>query len=163
RSEMCTEQPPPKLVRPTWWLAYAGLVSALGLAFLISTPRVSELRLESLISKPQHILQLLPLLTVAFLAIAIGAFGFCPSRRNGSGPLWLGLVAASVILTGKSFSFLVNSIAKHHPPPSAHLQHHMFRFDAAQWTYTGVGLLIATSVWNSWPRRHALDKPDIRS
>lgn len=88
----------------------AGLISALGLGFLISTK------------------YLLPL-TVACLAIAAAALGFRASRRHGYGPFWLGLVAAAVILTGK------------------------FYFDAAQAAYAGVGLLIAASVWSSWPRR----------
>ena len=102
----------PKLMCPMCWPAYAGLVSALGLGFLISTK------------------YLLPL-TVAFLAITATALGFRASRRHGYGPLWLGLVAAAVILSGK------------------------FYFDAPQATYSGVGLLIAASVWNSWPRRAA--------
>jgi mercuric ion transport protein len=100
----------PKLVCPMCWPAYTGLISALGLGFLISTK------------------YLLPL-TVACLAIAAAALGFRASRRHGYGPFWLGLVAAAVILTGK------------------------FYFDAAQAAYAGVGLLIAASVWSSWPRR----------
>jgi hypothetical protein len=71
---------------------------------------------------------LLPL-TVAFLALAAAALGFRASRRHGYGPFWLGLVAAAVILTGK------------------------FSFDAAQVAYAGIGLLVAASAWNSWPRR----------
>jgi hypothetical protein len=70
---------------------------------------------------------LLPL-TVAFLAITAVALGFRASRRHGYGPLWMGLAAAGMILTGK------------------------FYLDAAQATYAGIGLLIAASVWNSWPR-----------
>ena len=66
---------------------------------------------------------LLPL-TIAFLAIAAVVLGFRASRRRGYGPFWLGLVAAAVILTDK------------------------FYFDAAPAVYTGVGLLIAASVWN---------------
>ena len=100
----------PKLVCPMCWPAYAGLVSAFGLGFLISTK------------------YLLPL-TVAFLAMAAAALGFRASRRRGYGPFWLGLVAAAVILTGK------------------------FYFDAVQAAYAGIGLLVAASVWNSWPRR----------
>jgi len=73
---------------------------------------------------------LLPL-TVAFLAFAAATLGFRASRRHGYGPFWLGLVAAAVILTGK------------------------FYFDAAPVVYAGVGLLIAASVWNGWPRRAA--------
>ena len=103
----------PKLMCPMCWPAYAGVVSALGLGFLISTK------------------YLLPL-TVAFLAITAAALGFRASRRHGYGPLWLGLVAAGVILMGK------------------------FYFDVVRATYVGVGLLIAASAWNSWPRRAVL-------
>jgi hypothetical protein len=100
----------PKLMCPMCWPAYAGLVSALGLGFLVSTK------------------YLLPL-TVAFLATTAAALGFRASQRHGYGPLWLGLLAAAVILMGK------------------------FYFDVPQAAYVGVGLLIAASVWNSWPRR----------
>ena len=102
----------PKLMCPACWPAYAGLVSALGLGFLISAK------------------YLLPL-TVGFLAITALALGYHASRRHGYGPLWLGLVAAAVIITGK------------------------FYFDMTQATYSGVALLVAASVWNSWPRRTA--------
>ncbi|HJZ97316.1 MAG TPA: hypothetical protein VKE70_12480, partial [Candidatus Solibacter sp.] len=60
----------PKLMCPMCWPAYAGVVSALGLGFLISTK------------------YLLPL-TVAFLGITAAARGFRTSRRHGYGPLWL--------------------------------------------------------------------------
>lgn len=102
----------PKLMCPACWPAYAGIASALGLGFLISAK------------------YLLPL-TVLFLAITTFALGFRVSRRHGYGPLWVGLLAAAVILTGK------------------------FYFDAEQTTYTGVALLVVASVWNSWPRRAA--------
>lgn len=103
----------PKLMCPMCWPAYAGVVSALGLGFLISTK------------------YLLPL-TIAFLAITATALGFRASRRQGYGPFWLGLVAAAVIVTGK------------------------FYFDAELATYSGVALLVAASIWNSWPRRAAI-------
>src|SRR5438093_556949 len=74
----------PKLMCPACWPAYAGIVSALGLGFLISAK------------------YLLPL-TVAFLAISTLALGFCASRRHGYGPFWMGLVAAATILTGKFY------------------------------------------------------------
>ena len=88
------------------------------------TGLVSALGLGILISAKY----LLPV-TVAFLAIAAAALGFRASRRHGYDPFWLGLVAAAAILTAK------------------------FYFDAAQVAYAGVGLLVAASVWNSWPRR----------
>jgi mercuric ion transport protein len=102
----------PKLMCPACWPAYAGVVSAVGLGFLISAK------------------YLLPL-TVAFLAITAFTLGFRAPRRHGHGPFWVGLLAAAAILTGK------------------------FYFDAEQATYVGVGLLVAASVWNSWPLRTA--------
>ena len=105
----------PKLMCPACWPAYAGIVSALGLGFLISA-------------------KYLLALTIGFLGVTALALGYHASRRHGYGPLWLGLVATAVILTGK------------------------FYFDVMQATYTGVGLLVAASVWNSWPRR-AADAP----
>lgn len=74
----------PKLMCPACWPAYAGIVSALGLGFLISEK------------------YLLPL-TAGFLAVSAVALGFRASRRHGYGPLGLGLVAALVILTGKFY------------------------------------------------------------
>jgi hypothetical protein len=100
----------PKLMCPACWPAYAGIVSALGLSFLIST-------------------KYLLALTVVFLAISVAALAFRSSRRRGLGPFWIGLVAAAVILIGK------------------------FGFESNYMTYTGIGLLISASLWNSWPHR----------
>jgi hypothetical protein len=74
----------PKLMCPMCWPAYAGVVSALGLGFLISTK------------------YLLPL-TVAFLTITASALGFRATQRHGYGPLCLGLFAAAAILIGKFY------------------------------------------------------------
>lgn len=68
-------------------------------------------------------------LTIIFLALTVATLAFRASRRHGYGPFWLGLIAGAAIVTGK------------------------FYFDAGQATYAGIGLLIAASVWNSWPRR----------
>jgi hypothetical protein len=78
----------------------------------------------SVLTSAKHLL----LLTIAFLAITAFTLGFRGSRRHGYGPLWAGLLAAAMILVGK------------------------FYFDAEPATYAGVGLLVAASVWNSWPR-----------
>jgi hypothetical protein len=67
------------------WPAYAGIVSALGLGFLISTK------------------YLFPL-TAAFLIITAVALGFRASQRHGYSPLCLGLISAAIILTGKFIS-----------------------------------------------------------
>lgn len=100
----------PKLACPMCWPAYAGLLSSLGLGFLISTT------------------YLLPV-TVAFLVIAVLALGFRAGTRRGYGPMLVGVVAATAVFFGK---FLLESNAA---------------------MYGGVALLLAASMWNSWPLR----------
>lgn len=72
----------PKLACPACWPAYAGLLTSVGLGFLISA------------------VYLLPL-TAAFLVLALGALSFRASKRRGYGPFLLGLVAAIGVLVGK--------------------------------------------------------------
>lgn len=72
----------PKLACPACWPAYAGLLSSVGLGFLISTT------------------YLLPL-TAAFLLVALVALAFRAGNRHGYAPALLGSVAASVVLIGK--------------------------------------------------------------
>lgn len=72
----------PKLACPACWPAYAGLLSSVGLGFLISTA------------------YLLPL-TAAFLSLALGAMMFRANMRHGYGPFVLGLVAGVGILLDK--------------------------------------------------------------
>ena len=79
----------PKLACPACWPAYAGLLSSVGLGFLISA------------------VYLFPL-TVAFLTLALTALTFRARERHGYGPLVIGLIAASGVLVGK---FLWNSNA----------------------------------------------------
>lgn len=74
----------PKLACPFCWPAYAGLLSSVGLGFLISTK------------------YLLPF-TAAFLAIAVGALAFRAKSRRGYGPFVLGVLAASSVLLGKFY------------------------------------------------------------
>jgi hypothetical protein len=99
----------PKLTCPLCWPAYAGLLSALGLGFLLST-------------------RYLLALTATFLIVAVGTLGFRASKRHGYGPVSLGLVAAALVLFAK------------------------FRLESNAVMYGGLGLLIAASVWNSWPQ-----------
>jgi mercuric ion transport protein len=99
----------PKLMCPACWPAYAGLVSALGLGFLISS-------------------KYLLAMSIVFLASTVGALAFRSSRRHGLGPFWVGLVASAAILIGK------------------------FGLGSTHITYSGIGLLMAASVWNSSPR-----------
>ncbi len=72
----------PKLACPLCWPAYAGLLSSVGLGFLISSK------------------YLLPF-TAAFLVLALGALGFKARRRHGYGPFVVGLVAAVGVMAGK--------------------------------------------------------------
>jgi len=74
----------PKLACPLCWPAYAGLLSSVGLGFLISTK------------------YLVPI-TAAFLAIAVGALAFRAKNRHGFGPFGLGLLAAACVLVGKFY------------------------------------------------------------
>ncbi len=72
----------PKLACPFCWPAYAGLLSSLGLGFLISA-------------------KYLLAITAAFLVLALGALAFRAKHRHGYGPFVVGLVAAVGVLTGK--------------------------------------------------------------
>lgn len=75
----------PKVACPACWPAYAGILSSLGLTFLMETR------------------WLLPL-TSTFLVLALGALAFRARRRRGYGPFTLGLVASALVLVGK-FAF----------------------------------------------------------
>ena len=79
----------PKLTCPACWLAYAGLLSSVGLGFLLDET------------------YLFPL-TAAFLLLAVGALAFRARTRQGYGPFVLGLAAAVVVLAGK-FAFGSNA------------------------------------------------------
>ena len=72
----------PKLACPLCWPAYAGLLSSVGLGFLVSTK------------------YLLPV-TIGFLVLALGALAFRAKNRHGYGPFVLGVLAAVGILVGK--------------------------------------------------------------
>ena len=72
----------PKLACPLCWPAYAGLLSSVGLGFLISAA------------------YLLPL-TITFLGLALAALAFRAKNRNGFGPFSIGLVATAGVLLGK--------------------------------------------------------------
>lgn len=72
----------PKLACPACWPAYAGLLSSVGLGFLVSA------------------VYLLPL-TAAFLVLALGAMAFRANKRHGYSPFLLGLLAATGVLLSK--------------------------------------------------------------
>lgn len=74
---------------------------------------------------------LLPV-TALFLAVAIAAFAYRARERHRYGPFLLGVAASVVVLVSK------------------------FVVDVQAAAYTGAGLLIVASLWNSMPRRTAL-------
>lgn len=75
----------PKLACPLCWPAYAGLLSSIGLGFLISA-------------------KYLLLLSALFLVLAVGALAFRAKNRHGYAPFLLGIVSAGGVLAGK-FAF----------------------------------------------------------
>ncbi len=95
---------------PACWPAYAGLLSALGLGFL----------LESRFLFP---------LTAALFGLALLSLGYRARTRRGYRPLALGGVGVALVLGGK-FLFPMNVAL-----------------------YAGLVILVAASVWNSWPRK----------
>ncbi|MBL4574947.1 MAG: MerC domain-containing protein [Opitutaceae bacterium] len=70
---------------PACWPAYAGLLSVLGLGFLLETS------------------YLLPL-TGFFLAVAVASMAYRAKGRRGYGPFVLGLIAVTVVFVGKFVS-----------------------------------------------------------
>jgi len=75
----------PKIACPACWPAYAGLLSSIGLGFLVP-----------------NLTYLLPL-TVVFLLIAVGTLAIRARQRRGYVPFVLGMIAAGLILLGKFF------------------------------------------------------------
>ncbi len=72
----------PKLACPACWPAYAGLLTSIGLGFLIS------------------VRYLLPM-TIAFLVLALASMLFRARDRRGYGPFLLAVLAAGGVLLGK--------------------------------------------------------------
>lgn len=70
---------------------------------------------------------LLPL-TAGSLVVAVGALAFRANPRRGYAPFAVGVLAATVVLVGK------------------------FLFESDPAMYAGIALLVAASLWNSWPQ-----------
>ena len=81
----------PKIACPACWPSYAGLLSSIGLGFLIP-----------------NLAYLLPL-TVVFLLIAVGTLAILARQRRGYVPFILGMIASGLILLGK-FSLTSNPV-----------------------------------------------------
>lgn len=100
----------PKLTCPLCWPAYAGLLTTLGLGFLMSERYLFGV-------------------TAIFLIVSVSALAFRYRERRGITPALLGTAGAAVVLAGK------------------------FRFESIPAMYSGLSVLIAASLWNSWPRK----------
>src|SRR5882724_10859027 len=72
----------PKLGCPMCWPAYAGLLSTLGLGFLISE-------------------RYLLFVTSAFLLTSVLSLAFRAQHRRGYGPALVGILAAAAVVLGK--------------------------------------------------------------
>jgi mercuric ion transport protein len=72
----------PKLMCPMCWPFYAGILSSVGLGFLVSAT------------------YLLPF-TIAFLILTLGVLAYRAKERRGYGPFLLGVLAAAAVLIGK--------------------------------------------------------------
>ena len=70
---------------------------------------------------------LLPFTSV-FLIVSLAALFYRAESRRGYHPFYLGLVASAGILIGK------------------------FQYDSDTTMYVGLGLLILSSIWNTWPK-----------
>jgi hypothetical protein len=100
----------PTTLCPACWPALGGVLSTLGIGFVMDGRWV------------------LPV-TIPLLALAVGGLAFRAPTRRGYAPFGLGVVAVMIATVGK---FIVHS-------------------DAAM--YSGLAVLVAASVWNSWPTR----------
>lgn len=68
-------------------------------------------------------------ITIAALLVSVGLLAYRAKRRRGYNPFWTGFAAATFIVMGK------------------------FVYDIPLLFYNGLVLLIAASLWNSWPKK----------
>lgn len=77
--------------------------------------------------------------TLVFLVISLSTMAFRAKSRHGYGPLLLGLFAGAVLMVGK------------------------FVYDSDSAMYTGLVILVAASLWNTWPKARVDDCPACAS
>ena len=124
----------PATKRPTGWRSSLGVLPGIGFALLpkVACPACWPAYAGVLTSVGLGFLMdvrwLLPL-TAVFLLAAVVALGFRARQRRGFGPLFVGLGASAIVLVGK------------------------FALESDGAMYVGLGLLVAASIWNTWPRR----------
>jgi len=73
--------------------------------------------------------------TLVFLAISLSTMIYRAKSRHGYGPLLLGLFAGAVLMVGK------------------------FVYDSDTAMYAGLVILVAASLWNTWPKAQVDDCP----
>ena len=103
----------PNVTCPACWPAYAGLLSAVGLGFLMTGPYFF-------------------IVVSVLLSASLFSLYHKAGERRGYGPLLLGLLAAGIILAGKT-SGSTDSLL-----------------------YIGAIGLIAASIWNRLPRKRSV-------
>jgi hypothetical protein len=67
--------------------------------------------------------------TLLFLTISLATMVYKAPARHGYRPLLLGLAASTILLIGK------------------------FRYDSDAIMYVGLAILVAASLWNTWPKK----------
>ncbi len=72
--------------------------------------------------------------TIGALAVSVGFLAYKARQRRGYKPFWAGLAASLFIVVGK------------------------YIFDIQLVLYSGVILLIAASLWNSWPKKKTANR-----
>lgn len=75
-------------------------------------------------------------LALAFSTATLVVLALRAQRRHGYGPFFVGFTAVIIILAGK------------------------FYFDFMPMLYTGMFLLLAASIWNSWPKKEKAAQVD---
>lgn len=127
-------QRPPERKQPvSRWRLNGTLLPAVGVAFLPKLacpacwPAYAGLLSSLGIGFFDYTPFLLPL-TAVFLLIAVAALAYRARQRHGYKPFLMGLLAGAILLIGK------------------------FQFDSDAAMYTGLFLLVAASLWNTWPR-----------
>lgn len=119
--------------KQTGWRGAVATLPAIGAAALPKLtcpacwPAYSGLLSSMGLSFVNYTAYLLPL-TALFLLVSLFALGWRARTRRGHGPLLLGIAASALILVGK------------------------FSFDSDAAMYAGIAVLVATSLWNAWPR-----------
>lgn len=113
-----------RLLCPSCWPMYAGILSSMGLGFLMQK------------------VWLMPL-TIITLLFVIASLAYRANSRRGLNPFILGILGAVVLLSGQ---FILPDISTEKDLFDWIL--------ISKWSIdTGAILLITASVWNGWPRK----------